>query len=189
MRARFLFGWRRLGGLLLALLVGLLGLGAACAQVPAGAAATFALTHHGRHQTRFDYIAQRNLVIVAARLNGQGPYNFLLDTGVGTSLLTDPQVASELHLSRGEEYHMMGVGGADSGLRAYEATNVRVTLPGAEAAGMSWLVLSSDVLDLSGYVGMPIHGIMGADLFRSFVVIIHPDQHQLVLTDPARYKA
>ncbi|GAB3638125.1 hypothetical protein GCM10027422_37150 [Hymenobacter arcticus] len=189
MRARFLLGWRRFGGLLLALLVGLPSLGPASAQVAAGPTATFALTHRGRHQTRFDYISQRNLVIVAVRLNGQGPYNFLLDTGVGTSLITDPQVASQLHLSRGEEYRMMGVGGADSGLRAYEATNVRVTLPGAEAAGMTWLVLSSDVLDLSGYVGMPIHGIMGSDLFRSFVVTIHPDQHQLILADPARYKA
>jgi predicted aspartyl protease len=189
MRACFVFGWRRLGGLLLAGLVGLLSLAPACAQAAAGPAATFVLTHRNRHQTRFDFIAQRNLIIVAARLNGQGPYNFLLDTGVGTSLITDPQVANLLHLSHGEEYRMMGVGGTDSGLRAYEATNVRVTLPGAEAAGMSWLVLNSDVLDLSGYVGMPIHGIIGSDLFHSFVVTIHPDQHQLVLADPARYKA
>ncbi len=189
MRACFSFGWCRPCWLLLALLAALPGIGPACAQVAAGPAAAFALTRRGRHQTRFDYISQRNLVIIEARLNGEGPFNFLVDTGVGTSLITDPQVASQLHLSRGEEYRMMGVGGADSGLRAYESTNVRVTLPGAEAAGMSWLVLNSDVLDLSGYVGMPIHGIMGSDLFRSFVVTIHPDQRQLVLADPTHFKA
>jgi hypothetical protein len=126
---------------------------------------------------------------VSAKLNGRGPYNFLLDTGVATSLLTDPQLADSLHLTHGEQFRLLGVGGADSGLRAYEAANVRVTLPGVEAPGMSWLVLSSDVLDLSGYVGMPVRGIMGSDLFHSFVVTIQPGRRELLLSAPARYKA
>ena len=154
------------------------------------APAAFALSRAGRHQARLPFVAQRNLIIVAAHLNGRGPYNFLLDTGVGTSLLTDPVLADSLRLARGSEYKLLGVGGTDSGLRAYEATNVRVSLSGrAEAPGMTWLVLNSDVLDLSGYVGMPIHGIIGSDLFRSFVVTIRPEVRQLVLSDPATYRA
>ncbi|AMR29149.1 hypothetical protein A0257_20005 [Hymenobacter psoromatis] len=152
--------------------------------------ATFIISRPGRHKARLPFTMQRNLIIVAARLNGHGPYNFLLDTGVGTSLLTDPTLADSLHLARGSEYKLLGVGGTDSGLRAYEATNVRVSLSGrAEAPGMTWLLLSNDVLDLSGYVGMPIHGILGADLFRSFVVTIRPEQHELLLTNPANYRA
>ena len=150
----------------------------------------FVISRAGRHKARLPFITQRNLIIVAARLNGHGPYNFLLDTGVGISLLTDPTLADSLHLARGSEYKLLGVGGTDSGLRAYEATNVRVSLSGrVEAPGMNWLLLSHDVLDLSGYVGMPIHGIIGADLFRSFVVTIRPEQHELVLTNPADYRA
>ncbi len=151
--------------------------------------AAFGISRAGRHRARLPFTTQRNLIIVAARLNGQGPYNFLLDTGVGTSLLTDPALTDLLHLAHGSEYKLLGVGGTDSGLRAYEATNVRVSLPGVEAPGLSWLVLNSDVLDLSGYVGMPIHGIIGADLFQSFVVTIRPEQRQLLLTDPATYRA
>ena len=187
MRVWSFFGWCRPRWLLLAWVV--FGPARSAWGQAESPAPTFRLLHRGRHQTRFSFIAQRNLVIVAALLNGKGPYNFLLDTGVSASLLTDPQVADSLHLTHGEEYRMTGVGGADSGLRAYETTNVRVTLPGAEAPGMRWLVLSTDVLDLSGYVGMPIHGIIGADLFRSFVVTIRAEQHQLLLTDPDHYKA
>ena len=175
-------GWGR--WLLVALL---LSGGVGHAQAPAAA---FQFARAGRHRARLPFTAQRNLIVLTALLNGRGPYNFLLDTGVGASLLTDPVVAAELGLLRGSEYRLLGVGGTDSGLRAYETTNVRVDLAGSVVApGMSWLVLNSDVLDLSGYVGMPIHGIIGSDLFRSFVVVIRPEERQLVLHDPATYRA
>jgi hypothetical protein len=187
MRASVWTSWCRLRGQLL-LLLGLLGsVGSAQPRPVAGPAFTF--NKPNQHETQLPFSTQRNLIIIAAYLNGRGPYNFLLDTGVGTSLLTDPRLADSLHLTHGHNYHLMGVGGQASSLRAYEATGVRVSLPGVEAAALSWLVLSSDVLDLSGYVGMPVHGIIGADLFRSFVVCIRPEQRQLVLTDPAHYQA
>ncbi|MDO7884116.1 aspartyl protease family protein [Hymenobacter cheonanensis] len=184
MQTSWVLEWARLGLLLLALL----GSGPGRAQPGAGTAC-FAFTRPGAHEAHMPFSAPRNLLIVSARLNGHGPYNFLLDTGVATSLLTDPQLADSLHLPHGEQYRLLGVGGTDSGLHAYEATNVRVTLPGVEAPSTSWLVLNSDVLDLSGYVGMPVHGIMGSDLFHSFVVTIRPTRQDLLLSDPAHYKA
>jgi hypothetical protein len=189
MQISALLGWvagLRVGWLALGLSM-LLNAGVGQAQT---ASATFAISRAGRHKARLPFTTQRNLIIVAARLNGHGPYNFLLDTGVSTSLITDPTLADSLHLARGSEYKLLGVGGTDSGLRAYEVTNMRVSLSGrAEAPGMTWLLLSHDVLDLSGYVGMPIHGIIGADLFHSFVVTIRPEQHELVFTNPADYRA
>jgi hypothetical protein len=186
MRASLWNSWCRLRGQLL-LLLGLLS-SVGNAQPGPGVAPVFAFARPGQHEARVSFSSPRNLLIIEARLNGRGPYNFLLDTGVNTSLLTDPGLADSLQLAHGQTYHVAGLGGADSGLRAYEATGVRVSLPGVEAAAMTWLVLSSDVLDLSGYVGMPVHGIIGADLFRSFVVCIRPEQRQLILTAPAHYK-
>ncbi len=162
---------------------------AAPAVLPAAVPAAFVLTRRGKHQARVPFLTQRNLLVISARLNGRGPFNFLLDSGVGSSLLTSVALADSLGLRHGTEYRLLGVGGTDSGLRAYETTNVRTTLPGGvEAAGLTWLVLTTDVLDLSGYVGMPMHGILGADLFRSFVVTIHPDTRVLELSDPATYR-
>jgi predicted aspartyl protease len=179
--------WCQLRGQLL-LLLGLLS-SVGSAQPGPVAVPAFTFSKPSQHEARMPFSAQRNLIIIAAHLNGRGPYNFLLDTGVGTSLLTDPRLADSLHLTHGQNYHLMGVGGQASSLRAYQTTGVRVSLPGVEAAALNWLVLSSDVLDLSGYVGMPVHGIIGADLFRSFVVGIRPEQRQLVLTAPTHYKA
>jgi len=162
---------------------------AAPAALPMPAPAAFGLTRRGQRRARVPFLTQRNLLVISARLNGRGPFNFLLDSGVGSSLLTSAALADSLGLAHGTEYRLLGVGGTDSGLRAYETTNVRTTLPGGiEAAGLTWLVLTTDVLDLSGYVGMPMHGILGADLFRSFVVTIHSDSRVLELADPATYR-
>ncbi|NML64683.1 hypothetical protein HHL22_05640 [Hymenobacter sp. RP-2-7] len=186
-RATALFAaWRLLAALGL-----LLAAAPAWAQPTAGPAGPFVFSRAGRQQARLKFFTQRNLIIVSAKLNGVGPLNFLLDTGVATSLLTDPAVADSLHLHHGTDYKVMGVGGSDSGIRAYEADSVAVTMAdaGVLAPHLSWLVLSSDVLDLSGYVGMRIHGLLGADFFRSFVVTIRPEQFELVLHNPATYRA
>jgi predicted aspartyl protease len=149
----------------------------------------FQLVRPGKRAVHFPFITQRNLIIVAVRLNGRGPYNFLLDTGVATSLLTDSALADSLGLTHGTTYRLTGVGGQDSGLTAYEAVGVRVELPGILAPRLSWLVLNSDVLDLSGYAGMPVKGILGSELFHSLVIAIQPQQNRIVAYDPAQFRA
>lgn len=150
--------------------------------------APFAFKSARRHRIRIPLLLQRNLLVVSAKLNGLGPFNFLLDTGVSTSIITSAKLADSLHLAHGEQFRVIGAGGSDTGLLAYQTDNVRVTMRGAEAAHLTMLVLSEDVLNLSGYVGVPIHGILGSELFRSFVVAPHPEQENMELILPTVYK-
>lgn len=159
-----------------------------CAQ-PALAPGPFAFTPAKHHKATLSFQVQRNLLVVKMSLNGAGPFNFLLDSGVGTSIITSPQLADSLRLRKKEYFRVIGMGGNDTGLLAYQTDSVRVELPGAVARHMSWLVISEDVFNLSGYVGIPISGILGSELFRSFVVAVHSDTGTLVLTDPATYQA
>ena len=172
---------RCVAGLLLALLLGPV----AWAQ----GSATFALARPKARRAVFSFDTQRNLIIVAARINGKGPYHFLLDTGVSISLLTNPALADTLHLERGEEFRVVGSGGEDTPLRAYRTNEVRVELPGVVAPRMRWLLLSEDALNLSSFAGTRIDGILGAELFHSLVVAIWPTRGQLICYDPSRYRA
>ncbi|RSK31696.1 retropepsin-like aspartic protease [Hymenobacter metallilatus] len=139
-------------------------------------------------QAQVPFVLQRNLIVLETFLNGKGPYNFLLDTGIGTSLITDPYVGQELNLAMEGRFLVAGAG-EERPLEAFQVPSVAVRLPGgAEAAGLSFLILSDDVLNLSGYVGMPIHGLLGSDVFRSFVVEIDPEMQVLVLHKPAQYR-
>ena len=159
-----------------------------CAHAqPVATTGPFVFDRARRQQARIPFLLQRNLLVVKALINGRGPYNFLLDTGVSTSLLTSPGLADSLGWRHGQQFRVVGAGGLDSGLLAYQTDSVRVELPGVVASHMTWLVLSDDALNLSGYVGVPIHGIMGSELFRSFVVTLRPEQGQLLLSDPATY--
>jgi hypothetical protein len=157
-----------------------------CAQA---VAAPFAFRNARRHRARVKVQLQRNLLVVSCELNGCGPFNFLLDTGVATTIITQPALADSLHLRHGERFRVVGAGGADNGLLAYQTDSVRMSFGGVEAPRLAPLVLESDALNLSGYVGVPIHGILGSELFRSFVVALRPEESYMVLSDPATYRA
>ncbi|OGX85839.1 hypothetical protein BEN48_14130 [Hymenobacter glacialis] len=156
---------------------------------PGTAPGLFGLSNPRQKKARIPIQLQRNLLVVKANLNGSGPYNFLLDTGVNTSIITSPTLADSLGLRHGQQYRVVGAGGLDTGLLAYQTDSVRVELDGVVAPHMTWLVLSDDALNLSGYIGMPIHGILGSELFRSFVVALQLDNNQMVVHDPATFRA
>ncbi|MCB2377421.1 aspartyl protease family protein [Hymenobacter sp. BT635] len=168
--------------MLLLLLLGLLP-SAAVAQ----AEGPFRFARAKAHKVKFHFELERNLIVVNAMLNGQGPFNFLLDTGVGTSLITDPSLRLTLGLRTGRSFRVAGAGN-EAPLEASETDSVRVELPGVVAPSMLFLTLSEDILNLSGYVGMPIHGILGSDVFRSFVVEVRAAERMLVFHDPAHYR-
>ena len=151
--------------------------------------APFVFQKAGRTKVRVPVQLQRNLLVVSAKLNGFGPFNFLVDTGVSSSIITASGLGDSLHLRHGQQYRVVGAGGLDSGLQAYQTDSVHMELSGVVAPRMSWLVLSDDVLNLSGYVGVPIHGILGSELFHSFVVTLHPEDGNMVLQAPDTYRA
>lgn len=138
-------------------------------------------------KTRIPVFVQRNLVIIPLMLNGQGPFNFLLDTGINSSLITDPSIRQRLNLRTKERYMVSGAG-EEEPLEAYRVDSVRVQLKDIVCPRLSFLSLSNDVLNLSGYVGMPIHGLLGSDIFRSFVVEIRPQDQHVVFHTPESYR-
>ncbi|NVO30118.1 aspartyl protease family protein [Hymenobacter lapidiphilus] len=149
----------------------------------------FRLLRPRARQAKVPFALQRNLIVIEARLNGQGPYNFLLDTGLASSLITDPAVGRELNLATTDRFLVSGAG-EESALEAFRVPSVAVQLSGqVGATRASFLMLSEDVLNISGYVGVPVHGLLGADVFRNLVVQVDTEKQMLEFHDPARYRA
>ncbi|TGE23795.1 PDZ domain-containing protein [Hymenobacter aquaticus] len=183
----YTFSCRRLSGLLRMTLLLVLACGLLTVGVAAQTPGPFQFAKPKAHKVKFHFELERNLIVVNAMLNGQGPFNFLLDTGVGTSLITDPSLRLALGLRTGRSFRVAGAG-SEAPLEAAETDSVRVELPGVVAPNMLFLTLSEDILNLSGYVGMPIHGILGSDVFRSFVVEVRAAESLLVFHDPNSYR-
>ncbi len=168
------------------LLVGLPAPAAAQVQVPPP---VFRLLRPNAKRARVPFLLQRNLIVIETLLNGRGPYNFLLDTGLAISLITDPAIGRELQLPIAGRFLVSGAG-EESPVEAFQVAGVSVELPGGIVASQApFLMLSDDVLNLSGYVGMPIHGLLGADVFRNLVVRVDVEQQQLTFRPPATYRA
>jgi hypothetical protein len=137
--------------------------------------------------TRIPFQLQSNLIIVPVRINRSDTLRFILDTGVSTNIITDPKVpvARQLKTVRKVQIAGAGEGGALSA-----SVSLGNTLRFGEMTGhnQSILVLDQDVLQISEYVGVPIHGIFGYEVFNHFVVTIDFVTREIILEQPSRYK-
>ncbi|WP_162846995.1 aspartyl protease family protein [Mucilaginibacter gracilis] len=120
----------------------------------------------------FPFQLIRNMVVVHVKINNKGPYNFVLDSGVGLMIITDPTLIDSLNIKNKRSILVTGMGeGKD--FEAYVAPSLKVTLPGITGNNLSAAVLKEDNFGLSNYAGMPIHGLLGYEFFSAFTVRVN----------------
>ncbi len=113
-----------------------------------------------------------NLVIVPVRINNSPPFNFLLDTGVKTTLLSEPLMLSFLRIDSSETVIVLGLG-KDGYIVAERIPNVTFKMDGLTGKDMNLIVLPEGVISLSEHLGFPVYGILGYDFFKEFPVRIN----------------
>lgn len=122
-----------------------------------------------RDQLTFEFV--HNLTVIPLQIDGKGPYNFILDTGVGPLIITDPALVASLHGGGFPSFRIRGRGVGPE-LEAYVINNVLVEVGRYGSGKLSAVLLKNDPFGLSSYVGMPVHGLIGSDFFRSYQVSI-----------------
>lgn len=127
-----------------------------------------------------------NLIILPVTMNDTIPLKFILDTGVETSILTEPLIAELLHLRFDKEINIKGPGNSFE-VTAYLVNQVRLSMPGAVCTGVPIYVLAEDYLQLKNVMGVNVHGILGSDIFRRFVVDIDYSNKTITLWEPSRF--
>jgi len=114
---------------------------------------------------------ERNLMIIKLRINNKGPFNFILDTGVGLMIITDPKLADSISIPNKRTLKIPGLGEGDDS-EAYVTSTLDVAIPGLVSYDVAAAILKKDVFNLSGYAGMPIHGLLGYEFFNNLAVKI-----------------
>ena len=123
-----------------------------------------------------------NHVIIDAKVNGKGPFPFLLDTG-GHDILT-PSTLTALGLSsRGETPS----GGGGEGL----TTNGYVQISSIEVGGASLNDQTVVTLDFSPFAveGIQLGGMLGLEFMERFVVRIDYGRRTVTIMDPKAFDA
>lgn len=136
---------------------------------------------------RIPFQFSSNLIIVSLKLNDSDTLNFILDTGVSTIILTDPNVAHKQNMQFARQVTITGAGEGES-LNAAVVLRNTIRMGGMTAYNQNIVVLEEDKLALSEYVGIPIHGIFGYDVFSNFVVTIDFAMRDILLEYPTKYR-
>lgn len=109
-----------------------------------------------------------NLVIIPVELNGT-KLSFLLDTGVNTTLVFGIAENDSLSLNNAIPTKIRGLGDGGS-IDALESKNNTLRVGKAVDAAHSLYVVFDASLNFSSRMGVPVHGILGYDFFKNFVV-------------------
>lgn len=131
---------------------------------------------------------RNNLAVMPVYINDRGPFYFILDTGVKTTILIEPMIAHLLDLNITETIVIYGLGG-EGIVNAALATNVTISMPGITGKNKNLIVIPEDILNFSEVFGFPVYGIIGYDFFKHFPVEInYPRQIMTVYQSPEMYR-
>ncbi|MFM6937393.1 MAG: aspartyl protease family protein, partial [Aquirufa sp.] len=96
-----------------------------------------------------------NLVVIPIQLNASDTLRFLVDTGLGTTLLTDSLAFRNLGLKSIRKIDLLGLG-EEKPIEAQVLIDVKLQVGQASASHQNLIYVSSDQLNLSDYVGTKI---------------------------------
>ncbi len=140
---------------------------------------TTATLSPGRAKTKFRLAGgAQPLILVPVEINGQGPFDFILDTGAGTSLLS-----TELGKKLGVK-----ILGSKEGQSAGGAVSVSLAKVDSIAVGSARLdevdVGLVDLSHIGNVVGAKIDGDLGYNFLKNYRITIDYQKCELRLEDP-----
>lgn len=153
----------------------------------ASAQRPFSFDNSSRKRVTIPFRYERNMIIVPVMINGQGPFNFILDTGVSIFIVTDPDLKDSLGLIPTKSIRIKGLGEGED-LEALIIPGMEVKIGPTTAKHLAGAMITKDEFHLSSYVGIPVYGIIGFDFFNSFTVRINYLANKLTIFEPSKFK-
>lgn len=127
-----------------------------------------------------------NLIVIPVNINGVR-LSFLLDTGVTKPIIFNfLNVSDTLHIKETETIYLRGLGGGES-VEALKSTNNIFKIGDALKLNQELYAVFNNKLNFAAKLGIPVHGIIGLDLFKDLIVEINYSTRNLRLTEPDKY--
>ena len=127
-----------------------------------------------------------NLIIIPVQVNGT-PLSFVLDSGVGKPILFNLADKDSVQLNNVSEVAINGLGEGEA-INALSSKGNTFQLGDIVNARQELFLVMDAGINFSPTLGIPVHGIIGFDLFRDFVIEIDYVKKVLKLHNPVTYK-
>ncbi len=130
-----------------------------------------------------------NLIIIPVQINGSDTLNFILDTGINTSIICNLASGEELELKYSRQIQLKGLG-TGTPLEAIHSFGNEINISGVRGINQDFFVLLENVFSLSEKLGCQIDGILSYNVFNSFITKIDYEKEEVTLYNPEyfRYK-
>ncbi len=129
----------------------------------------------------FEYV--NNFIVVKLIFNRTFPLKFIFDTGAEHTILTKREITDLLQVNYLREFKVMGAD-MKTEMTAYLANDIHLKINNIIFFNHSILVLEDDYFRFDEFAGVNVQGILGADLFRRFIVKINYHRKVITLYDP-----
>jgi len=124
-----------------------------------------------------------NLIIIPVAINNSDTLNFILDTGVSHPIITELPFVNKLNLNFLQPINVKGLGEGEQ-LTAYRSGNNTINIDGLVAYDQEIHMVINENFQISHILGIPVHGLIGFNLFKDYVVKIDYSAHRITLTKP-----
>ena len=139
--------------------------------------------NYNRKQVKLNFKLIRNLCVIQLHINDKGPFNFILDTGVGLMIITDPKMVDSIDLQNKRTIKLPGLGEGEA-YEAYVTPPLKIDIPGLTSYDVAAAILKTDHFNLSNFAGIPIHGLLGYEFFNNLAVKLNFSDSTLTVYRP-----
>ena len=143
----------------------------------------FTLPRSNSDKIKFQLID--NLIIIPVKVNGV-QLSFLLDSGVSKPILFNITNIDTLEVNNVETVYLRGLGGGEP-VEALRSQNNLFKVGNAINIDQDIFVVFDNSINFTPRLGVPVHGIIGFDLFRDFTVEINYSERIIKLYKPDAY--
>jgi predicted aspartyl protease len=143
----------------------------------------FLFENENKKSTTIKFKQISNLIIIPVSINGSDTMNFILDTGVRDPIITELTLVEELNLNYMKSIELRGLGN-EMTTQAYQSGDNTITLPGLRAEHQKINVVLDENFQISQILGMPVHGLIGFNLFKHYIIEVDYNNEEIVLTKP-----
>ncbi len=140
----------------------------------------------GKNSFELSFKEESNLIILPIMINGNGPFNFILDTGSESGMIFEKSILKDYNLDEARRIPIY----SDDGIKITDllvANSLEIQMPGIQAINQSMLVLQNNDLDVRNILGVDAHGVLGSELFNRFVVEIDYANEKIRFYEPSTF--
>jgi hypothetical protein len=146
----------------------------------------FRFYNQSKNHQRITFKLINNLIVIPLEINGEN-LSFILDTGVNKTIIFSVSEKDSIGLLNPEKITLRGLGGGEP-VAAILSKKNRIKIKGLVSNNETIYVILKDFFDLSSKMGTTIHGIIGYNLLKNFIIKINYDSKKIDFYNPKKYK-